>query len=256
VTDVCAVVVTGGRASIDVALVRGGASWSPSVADDCRCDPENGAMCPSGVPPDGGALSDAARDVLAADSSADASADSAPDLPPDLPPDREPDIAPPPTILVPTALFGFELPTGGTADWTSPETTVRRDTTVFTQGAASLSFTVPSGGLVTLQSRSFNTNELSGVTSTLGLEIFVNELQISSDYATDLYGDCPAASLNGAWLGRASLSNTRVGMWNYVEIKLMPNVFAALSTRGNVCTLKFLHRGTGQFRYDQMGFVK
>jgi hypothetical protein len=218
-------------------------------------------MCPSGIPPDGGvpAARDAGADSSTDMTAADAAPDSAPDLPADLPPDREPDVAPPPTILVPTALFGFELPTptgGGVPDWSSAETTVRRDTAVFTQGNASVSFTVPSGGLVTLQSRSFITNELSGVTGTLGLEIFVNELQINSDYSSQLYCDCPSASINGVWLGRAALANTRVGMWNYVELKLPANVLTALSMRNNVCVLRFEHRGTGQFRYDKMGFVR
>jgi hypothetical protein len=108
---------------------------------------------------------------------------------------------------------------------------------------------------VTLESRILLTAELSGVTGTLAIDIFVNELQLDGRFGADLSCDCPNV-LNGKYIGHVSVANARVGMWNRYELAVPKDVQAAFSSKTNACTLKFAHLGTGMFRYDNMGFVK
>jgi hypothetical protein len=225
-------------------------------------------MCPGG---DGGAPVDAAPDrsmsvdVSTPDVAADAPVpdvpvDAAVDAPIDAMPDKMPtDMGPPPAVTVPNGLFGFELPpvTGTTMpDWSSKEATLQRDTVVRSQGVASTAFTVPAGGLVTMTSRLFVTNEVTSVTGSIGLDMFVAETQVTASPSTQMWFDCPTASVNGVYVERKSLGMLKVGGWSFLEFKLPPVVQAALTARGNVCMVWFEHRGNGLFRYDKMGFIQ
>jgi hypothetical protein len=211
-------------------------------------------------PPDG-PPSDARPDAHA-DGSVDAAVDAvrpdaAPDAPakPDVAVDRARDTEAPPTtspVAVPTDLFGFEL---AGPDWSSAESTLKRDTSRHTQGAASLDLTVPATGTATLKSRSFSTTELGlGSNLHMSVDLFVGAKQ-TGNANMEMWVDCQSAGVYGVYMGYRALSALKVGGWTPLAYNLPGPVASAFAGKFTDCQVWFQIVGTGTFGYDRMGFV-
>jgi hypothetical protein len=280
-TPACVELAAGGRHEVQLAPAPDG--WSPAVAAGCRCDPAApmGPMCRApagdgGVATDGAAALDASLDgpapgpdafslpdagaapdgELAVDAAAESS--DGPEAPADA---RAPDTAPMPDagrdaaatsqVTVPNALFGFEL---AAPDWLSTDTTLVRDTRQFTEGAASLSFTVGAGGTASVKSRLFATSGLGAKGGRLSVDLFVGAKQIG-DSNMEMWVDCQSANVYGVYLGYKALTALKAGAWTSLSYTMPAAVAHAFTGDYRDCEISFQVAGQGLFRYDRLGFA-
>jgi hypothetical protein len=191
---------------------------------------------------------DAAVDARRRDAAVDAAAPKR-DAAADRPADAQPMAAP---VAVPNALFGFEL---AAPDWTSIDTTLSRDTTKHTQGAASLAFSIPATGASSVKSRAFVTDDLAlGDNTSMSIDIFVAAKQ-TGDANTEMWVDCQSAGVFGIYMGYRSLTPLKVGGWTPVTFAIPAGVASAFAGKFSDCSISFHVVGTGLFRYDRMGFI-
>jgi hypothetical protein len=285
-TDQCAELAGSGKYTITLASAPDG--WTPALADACRCDPADplGPMCPAKRPGDAGspvgdagqvdaalaldAASDVPPDASAPepDSAPDAAADAALDGLPagrdaaagtrddaagtrDAADDRAPDLgaADLPPASVPSALFGFEMTA---PDWTSADTPLVHDTSVRTEGAASVAFTT--AGTTTLRSRSFDTRRLNLSGTRISVDLFVDEKQ-SGDANTEMWVDCQSAGVFGVYMGYKALGALKAPAWTSLTYRMPAEVLDAFAGDFTDCQVWFQLVGKGLFRYDRMGFA-
>jgi hypothetical protein len=159
--------------------------------------------------------------------------------------------AKPPAATSP--LLGFE----SLSDWTSPQGGLAQSTTTVANGVAALS--IPAGGYREIHSRAFATSELSGVTSALGLSVYIPSNQSNPNWVGDIqaFFSCPSAGLNNVPLGQAILTHLFFDEYNRVRFNLPANVVAALQTSHPDARFSFTLNtapSSGRYLFDDLGF--
>jgi hypothetical protein len=151
-------------------------------------------------------------------------------------------------------LLGFE----NAAEWSSAQASVAADSVFKLDGQFSLA--VPINGWAEVRSRPFSTQEVSGETARMSLDVFVPQPTPNPFWTGDvqLALDCPAAGLSNALIGSAALTNRFKNEFNQFLFTVPPNVLTAL--RGSFAGCRFAVRlngpaGAGTFRLDRLGFV-
>jgi hypothetical protein len=252
-TQSCLEVAASGK--YQVLLERAPDGWSPAVASGCRCDPAEplGPMCRP-QPSDGGAADAAGpADTGVVEAGADGAVVAADALesPDDAAADGPAAQADASAVRVPNALFGFEL---AGPDWTSTDAKVTRDTTLFTQGAASLALTIGDTGEASVRSRSFMTSGLGATGGHLSVDLFVGQKQ-TGDSNMEAWVDCQSANVFGVYLGYKALTPLKAGAWTSLTYTLPGAVSRAFAGSFSDCQVWFHLAGAGLFRYDRMGFA-
>lgn len=142
-------------------------------------------------------------------------------------------------------------------DWTStfPTTTI---STPRSEGTSAR--LIQSAGWVRLTSRPFATSELSGVTSTLSVDVRIEEPPASPHWLGDIqaFFHCPSAGIHSAHLGWHSLGSVFFNEFNGVEFELPDQVTQALQASHSGCQF-FIDVGGNPmpegYILDNMGFV-
>ena len=152
-------------------------------------------------------------------------------------------------------LFSFE----NTADWSSSQTVLGRNTAQKSHGDASLS--VPAVSWVEVKSRAFSTSETPGATAKLNLDVFVPAPQPNATWAgaVQAYFSCPAAGLYNVYVGQQSLNNRFVGEFNSLVFDLPASVVTVLQTANRTgCSFMLALNAppaTAPYLFDKLGFV-
>jgi hypothetical protein len=127
-----------------------------------------------------------------------------------------------------------------------------------TQGSGSLG--VSATGYTEIVSRSFNTAQLTGVTSSLSIDVFVPTKQPNPYWvgAIQLFATCPAAGIFNTYLGQGELTGLFQGEFNTVTFPTLPsNLIGAFSNPGNSCSLRValnVNAGSGEYLLDNLAF--
>ena len=155
---------------------------------------------------------------------------------------------------VSSSLFSFE----SASDWSVTNGTLRREGTPVTQGNAALG--VNSGGYSVISSRFFDSSELSGVTSTLSVDLFVPTQQHNPWWYGSLSASisCPMAGIYQVYLGEHDITGLFTGEYNTLTFPTLPsNVVTALQTPGIACQMQLalnVPAGAGEYELDNMAF--
>lgn len=159
---------------------------------------------------------------------------------------ERPPAGPASTQPSPNALFGFE---NAAPDWTSSEAVLMRDSVRITEGTSSLMFV--SKNFTRINSRAFDTSELSGITGRLSLDVYLTfpEGQVTLQF------ECSAARIGATNLGTRSLAGYPLEAWNTIYFEVPARIVSALATKYNGCKIWFEHHGNGVTRYDRLTFV-
>jgi len=119
---------------------------------------------------------------------------------------------------------------------------------------------VPINGWAEVRSRAFSTQEITGETSRLSLDVFIPQPPPNLFWTGDvqIVFDCPAAGLANRFVGSSSLTHRFKDEFNQLLFTLPSEVLTAL--RGSFPGCRFLVRlngpsGAGTFRLDRLGFV-
>lgn len=154
-----------------------------------------------------------------------------------------PDAAP----VVSNGLFSFD----NAGDWSSQEAAVTLDMVVKSQGAASIKFTA--GAAAYVRSRPFATNELTGATNKLALDVHVS-VPPAAGHNIQLWFQCERASVYNAYVQYKALHGLSAG-WHQLIFDLPAPVVQALRGQHEGCLLWMQHEAPGTYHYDNMGFV-
>lgn len=152
-----------------------------------------------------------------------------------------------------SALFGFE---NAAPDWTSTETTLTRDTTVVSEGAAALAFTMTKNKAA-IRSRAFDTTEFTVPgTSRLSIDLFLEVPQPSGANVGARF-ECASAKLNESGIPAREVAALPAGRWVPLVLAVPPHVAAVLTKnywQGCKIWLE-INNLDGLVRVDRMTFV-
>jgi hypothetical protein len=128
-------------------------------------------------------------------------------------------------------LLGFET----TQYWTSPQAPLSVTGTRKTQGCFGLQ--VGGSGYRTINSAPFVT-PLSGVTSTIGIDVFIPASQPNPSWlgAVQLYLTCPSAGVYNAYAGQVELTGKPQGAFSTASFTVPPSLVSVLNTAHNDCS--------------------
>jgi hypothetical protein len=145
------------------------------------------------------------------------------------------------------------------ADWTVQLGTTSTETTLKTQGNASISVSSP--GYAYLVSRAFAASELTGVTSRLSLDVRIPDLPANYSWFGDMdvFVECPSVSLWNTYVGHQPLQILFENEFNRVEFNVPANVRAALTGPARDCSFKIgiaSNQSYGPLVLDRGGFVQ
>ncbi len=151
-------------------------------------------------------------------------------------------------------LFSFD----SASDWSVTNATLRQESNPITQGSAALG--VRSGGYAVISSRFFNTSELSSVTSTLSVDLFVPTDQPNQWWFGSLSAtvSCPMAGIFQTYLGQRDITGLFTGEYNTLTFPTLPaDVVSALHTSGLACQVQLALNvpvGAGEYELDNLAF--
>ena len=153
-----------------------------------------------------------------------------------------------------SSLFSFDT----AADWSITNGTLEQVSTPVTQGSAALQ--VSSAGYALISSRFFSTSELSSVTSTLSVDLFVPTQQPNQWWFGSLSASvsCPMAGIFQAYIGQRDITGLFTGEYNTLTFPTLPtNVVSALQTPGIACQVQLalnVPAGAGEYDLDNLAF--
>ena len=154
-------------------------------------------------------------------------------------------------VLVPD-IFSFD----DASRWNSYQVKLTNDKVNKTQGTASM--VVP--GSANFTSVSFNTWQVTNVTSKLNVDVYVPDPQPNKWWlgALQLSFDCPEAGVYSQFIGQKDLTNLFRNEFNSVVFDLPAETIAALKKVAGGCTFKYslnVNNGSGNWLFDNMGFI-
>lgn len=158
-------------------------------------------------------------------------------------------------VLVATSnLLSFE----NAAEWTSQQTAVSHTAEHVMDGLHALK--VPASGWTVVESRLFDTAELSGVSSQMSIDVYVPDPQPNPWWVGDLHLrlTCPSADVYDAFIGQRSLTNLFDGEFNQLSFDLSDTVAGVLSSSHTDCWWSIVlnvNNGSGDFVFDRFGFL-
>jgi hypothetical protein len=151
-------------------------------------------------------------------------------------------------------LFNFEA----REDWSSTAAAIRKDSEHVTTGNSALA--VQSPGYAEVVSRGFSTAELSKVTNSLSVDVFVPTTQPNPYWrgTLQLYATCPASGVYNRYLGQKDLLPLFTGEFNTLTFPPLPSdVVSALTKANAACSVKLalnVAAGSGEYVLDNLAF--
>ncbi len=146
------------------------------------------------------------------------------------------------------SIFSFD----NRSDWSAAASL--SSSTNHVEGSASLA--VSAGGFTPIQTRPFNTSELSGVTNRMSLDLFIPKPQPNQYWYGDVQLFMSCGSLNNSFIGQQPLTHRFMGEFNTLDFQLTPQQVTTLRGSFSNCTVTVALNvnPSGTFLLDNLGF--
>src|SRR5690606_34939738 len=116
-------------------------------------------------------------------------------------------------------------------------------------------------GYTVLQSATFSTDEIVGLSDELSLDVYISDPQPNPWWVGDvhLFASCPSANLYNYWVGGDSLTNLFWGEFNQLIFTVPSEVLAVWEGNYHDCSVSLavnVNAGSGVIQLDRLGFLE